>query len=111
MDLLAQLGPAGRRVYDVTCRGGTLGEARDVRLIEAIEKCTKFWYGIRLRERLTVASGGEGKAIGNADILGPTGRMKLAERGILAADHGDIPKPDLFEPTNIWRTYHGMSLI
>ena len=94
---------------DVPLVGGknaSLGEQRDIVMVETGEEPAQFVFDARCGERVAVGSGGQREAFGYSNPFEREHRIELAERGSFAANFGDVAQPDIAKPADIGLCRH-----
>ncbi len=97
----AQIVLGRRRVNDAARLRGAFLQQIDVGLVEPVQKIVKLVPGVRRGQRVAIGLGGEREAVRHPDALRRENRIKLAERGVLAADQSNIVQPGISEPAHI----------
>ena len=100
---------AGGGMDDRPGLGRRGGQPGDIVAAHALQQRLQARPGIRRRQGVAVEAGRQGKSVGDLHALGRQGGIHLAQRGVLAADRGDVAGSDVLEPTRIVRRDHGNS--
>ena len=70
-------------------------------LVDPGKQMTERFPGSSLRQRVAIGASRQREAIRHPDALWRKRGIELAQRSGLAADQGDVLKPDILEPTDV----------